>query len=245
MSASEIGEGNIPDLNSNFQHSASGGDTGSSVVVTQGSPRGPVRLERETSSWKTLLALCLASVALELCRQVCSYAMKYYNDDKFPIPSTFLVFSTEFLKLTVFATKMFVSRTLCASNSTISFAYLIPSTLYALNNNIYFVALYFTTPPVWNILMQSRVITTALVYRFYFKKEFTRTKWLALLVLTSAIVILQFTGSDSMFTGGQMSWDLIVALGLAAVASLFSAVGPVYTEVFIIYYSKMKICCFW
>ena len=56
---------------------------------------------------------------------------------------------------------------------TISAWYAIPSLIYAFNNNIYYFALHYATPPVWNIIIQLRIIFTAFTYTFIFKRAMT------------------------------------------------------------------------
>ena len=55
----------------------------------------------------------------------------------------------------------------------ISAWYAIPSLIYAFNNNIYYFALHYATPPVWNIIIQLRIIFTAFTYKFIFKRAMT------------------------------------------------------------------------
>ena len=56
---------------------------------------------------------------------------------------------------------------------TISAWYAIPSLIYAFNNNIYYFALHYATPPVWNIIIQLRIIFTAFTYKFIFRRAMT------------------------------------------------------------------------
>ncbi len=46
-----------------------------------------------------------------------------------------------------------------------SFKFLLPSVLYAINNNVYFFGLKLVAPPVWMILTSSRTVVTASVYK--------------------------------------------------------------------------------
>ena len=210
-------------------------------IGIQGAPQpGGIRLDRESSSGRTLFLLSSASVSLDVGRQLSSYAMKYYNSNVFPVPPSLLVFAVELVKMATFLAKM----TLTGSFNlySISFAYLVPSTLYALNNNIYYMALHYTTPAVWNVLMQCRLICIALVYRIYFQKTFTSSKWLGLFLLLAAIILLQFSGADNLLTTGLISWDFLIALGLALIASVFAAIGPVFTEVGMRAHARMCVC---
>ena len=50
-----------------------------------------------------------------------------------------------------------------------SLRFMIPSVLYALNNNIYFIGLTLVPPPIWLILCAMRTAITASVYKVTIK----------------------------------------------------------------------------
>ncbi|KAK2146987.1 hypothetical protein LSH36_575g02051 [Paralvinella palmiformis] len=154
-----------------------------------------LNIERESHGCANIAFYSTIFIGVDILRQVTGYGLKYFNNDVYPIPQTFLVFFCEFAKLLVFFSRLAWSRSL--RDVSLSFRYLVPSTLYAINNNIYFLALYYTTPPMWNILMQGRIICTALVYRGVFKKTFSGVQWLALFIMMIAIVLTQFSHAES------------------------------------------------
>ena len=83
-------------------------------------------------------AIVLLCVFCEIGKQISNYSINYYNGGKYPIPQTILVVLLEILKLT--AT---ILRLKCKAPSfdkasiKSSFKFLLPSVIYAVNNNIY------------------------------------------------------------------------------------------------------------
>lgn len=124
---------------------------------------GPVKrnetLERESLGCCGLVFYSSVFLMLDVWKQVASYGMKYFNNNVYPIPQTKIVAITEVLKFIVFLT--FVIFTGKLKNFKVSLWYAVPSIIYAVNNNIYYYALHFATPPVWNILIQLRMVLTA------------------------------------------------------------------------------------
>ncbi len=200
-------------------------------------------MQRQSHQISTLLGYSAIFLLIDVVRQVCTYALKYFNNDSYPLPQTCIVFFAEITKLTVFTVKLLWTGGF--KSVTMSYSYMVPSLLYAINNNIYFLALYYTTPPVWNILMQARIVCTALVYRIFFKCTFRPMQWIALLILMSAIILTQFSHADS--PSGSGSENLGIALILAVIGSLIAAVGPIYTEVRktgnVFFTERLKIYC--
>ena len=123
----------------------------------------------------------------------------------------------------------------------VSFVYAIPSVMYAFNNNVYFYALHYVTPPVWNMLGQIRIIITALTYWAVFRRVVTGLQWLALVMIVGMIVCTnRFSSSGGVGEGdntGRMQSNVMVALGLAAVGSVASVIGTITIEVCISIYS--------
>ncbi|XP_014678962.1 PREDICTED: CMP-sialic acid transporter 1-like [Priapulus caudatus] len=154
-----------------------------------------------------------------------SYSISYYNGGVYPMPQTAIVCATEAIKLllmVVMATTNGVWREISPS------AYFaVPSVVYAITNNLYFFALHYTTPPVWSVLIQSRVIITALVYRFWFKREVTNVQWVALVMLLVAIAMSQVSGKSSSPESMNL---LLVAMALSLIQACLSVIASVYTE---------------
>ena len=113
-------------------------------------------------------------VFCEVGKQVTNYSIQYYNGGSYPLPQTMLVIMVEIIKL--FTT---ITRTGCQIPSmdliTIrkSLKFLIPSILYAVNNNIYFVGLLYVPPPIWIILCSFRTVITATLYKVCYQSFIT------------------------------------------------------------------------
>ncbi len=185
-------------------------------------------MDRQSRSISALVGYSAFFVAIDVFRQIIVYALRHFNNGEYPFPQTVFVFLSEVLKMLIFLARLGLRGTLFKGS--VSYCYLVPATLYAVNNNIYFLALHYTTPPVWNILMQARILFTALVYRFYFKMNFKAAQWFALVLLVVAIVMTQYSGAEtSLESRGTKNFSL--AAMLAILASVVAAIGPVYTEV--------------
>ena len=105
-------------------------------------------------------------VSFEVGTQVSNFSIQYYNGSKYPIQPTILVIIMEFMKL--LATIVRLGGQLPHLDYVTvrqSFRFLVPSFLYALNNNIYLVGLTMVTPPIWIILCSVRTFFTANVYK--------------------------------------------------------------------------------
>ena len=83
-----------------------------------------------TSSYK--------NIALEVGKSVSNYSINYYNGGQYPIPHTILVFLFEFLKFCANFLRMHCTLPTLTENSIQnSFKFVVPSLVYAVNNNIY------------------------------------------------------------------------------------------------------------
>ena len=202
------------------------------AVVTPGTKNET--LERESRGWTALVVYSTLFICLDLWKQVTSYGIKYYNNDQYALPQTLVVGITEILKLVLSFLLLLYQGLLKDVSFTWLFA--VPAVIYAINNNVYLYALHYTTPPVWNILIQLRIIFTALVYRFWFKRNVTRLQWAALLMLVSAIVLTHSSEGKTSVESG----NLLFAILLATAGSALSTVGTVYTEVRILLLQNRK-----
>ena len=183
-------------------------------------------LERESKGCVSVLLYMTLYVNLDVWKQVTTYGIKYYNGGVYPVPHTFVVTVTELMKLAIFLAVAAREGTL--SQVRLSPLYAVPSLIYALNNNMYLYALHYTTPPVWNIVIQVRILVAAMAYRVVFKKLITPVQFLALGVLVMAIVATQLTAGD---VSGVSGADLTVPLMLAAVLSVTSTTAGFTMEV--------------
>ena len=82
--------------------------------------------------------IVLASVACEIGKQVSNYSINYYNGGTYPLPQTLLVVLLEVLKLSGTVLRMRCQTpSFDKSSVKASFKFLLPSVIYAVNNNIY------------------------------------------------------------------------------------------------------------
>ena len=187
-------------------------------------------IERENKDCKFLLILSSAYITLDVFRLTAAYGLKYFNGDAYPVPQTVIIFSAEILKSVLMLIIMSISKELC--NVRISLLYLIPSITYAVNNNIGLYALNYTTPPVWNVLLQMRTLFMALIYRMYFKRTFSSIQYIGLLLLMIAIAMANFQNNENKSeTSAFISYNTFMTIVLAIAASALGALGPVFTEV--------------
>ena len=182
-------------------------------------------LAREAEGCSHILFHTSTFIVIDVCRQVAGYGMKYYNHDQFPVEPTEVVAISEIIKVVIFFCKLVLEGSF--SSLKLSRLYILPSLLYAINSNIYFAAMHYTTPPFWNILLQLRVIFTAIMYRVVFRRTIRPMQWFALTLLMSSIFLSKFSSSNHLL-GTE---DLSVAVSLSIVASLIASMGPLYTEV--------------
>ena len=182
-------------------------------------------LDRESLGCHSVLLYSGIFLLVDVWKQVTTYGMKYYNNNHYPLPQTLLVCLGEIFKCLVFLVVLVIHGQL--NNVKFSKWYAIPAIFYAINNNIYLLGLRYCTPPVWNILIQLRILNTAFTYRIFFKRTITSVQWIAIVVLIIAIILTNFTGGSDM--GGHQ--NLPMAFLLAAMGSVGSVIGAVSMEV--------------
>ncbi|XP_064483445.1 uncharacterized protein LOC135396411 isoform X2 [Ornithodoros turicata] len=180
-------------------------------------------MTRSSMSLRFLLATSVTFIVSDLCKVMSSYALRYYNHDRYPVDQTILVALTEGSKGVVcFAVHRWLSE---SWDMRLSVKFLVPSVIYAFTNNIFFYALNYVTPAVWIILVQSKVLLTLLAYKFYFRKDITCAQWTA-----GLLIIIAVSGSqlDDILRGNIKGQLTAILLGL--LNSLLSTIASVYTE---------------
>ena len=197
---------------------------------------GPVNpnLNREVQNRMKMTGFCMLLLLTEVSKQITSYGMKYFNGGVYPFPQTLIVALAELLKFLVFLFITAVSDS-GLKQMKISLWYAIPSVVFVVNNNIFYLALHYTTPPVWNILIQLRVILTALTYKLFFRRPETIIQWVALTILVTGIALSNWIDT----TVGKLHTDLVIALCLAVFGSVTSVIGSLVMEV---KYCYVKFC---
>ena len=108
-------------------------------------------------------------VFCEVTKQISNYSLQYFSGGHYPVPQTIIVVLGELVKLV--AT---IGRSKCTLPSfslqslRSSLRFLLPSVLYAINNNIYYAGLTLVPPPIWLILCSIRTVVTAMIYKVFF-----------------------------------------------------------------------------
>ncbi|CAG9578707.1 unnamed protein product [Danaus chrysippus] len=113
--------------------------------------------------------------------------------------TTLVVFLSELLKLLIsgflYTCKQGNKPNLfkaIALNYRLLLYYFIPSLLYCFYNNLAFINLSHYDPTSYYILLQFRVVLTALIFQFLFKRKLTFFQWISLGILTLGCVIKNF-----------------------------------------------------
>ena len=109
----------------------------------------------------------------EVTKQIANYSLQYYNGGHFPIPPTVMVLIIELVKL--FATVVLAKGKCPIAKQDFSWTtlrsslrFMVPSILYAINNNIYLYGITLVAPPIWIILCSFRTLVTASMYKVPF-----------------------------------------------------------------------------
>jgi len=195
------------------------------TVSSNGDLKTPSKLGLFTLAGAVIV---FCQIGCEIGKQVSNYSIQYYNGGKYPLPQTILVVLLEALKLLVTVirsgckTPSFDSTTLRKSTK-----FLLPSVIYAVNNNIYMAGLILVPPPIWIILCSFRTVVTASVYKFFLKRDITPLQFSGALIIVASIVVTKLGDLMSVDGGNHIPMMAIIF----AVVSSFNSVGAaVYTE---------------
>ena len=103
----------------------------------------------------------------------------------------------------------------------------IPAALYLMSNTLQYIALTNLTAPVFQVLYQAKLVTTALTSVAVFKRRYSLQQWICIVGLSLGVAIVVI-GEQS----AQQTTKVNTALGVLAiaVASLLSAFAGVYFE---------------
>lgn len=106
----------------------------------------------------------------------------------------------------------------------------VPSFLYVLQNNLLYLALSNLDAATYQVCYQLKILTTALFSATMLQRKFSKTKWLALVILTMGVAIVQTSGDTQ--SKVQEGLDQNRALGLFAIlcAACTSGFSGVYFE---------------
>jgi len=159
---------------------------------------------------------------------VSNYSLNYYNGGQYPIPHTILVFLFEFLKFCANFLRMHCTLPPLTENSIKnSFKFVVPSLVYAVNNNIYLATFLLVSPPIWVILISFRTVVTACSYKFILRRKITVYQIIGAVLIVLSIVIAKI--GDVMSTEGDNNIPAKAIL-YALIFSLTSVAVSIYQE---------------
>ncbi|OQR71167.1 CMP-sialic acid transporter 4-like [Tropilaelaps mercedesae] len=192
--------------------------------VTSDSIAGKTALSREVVLTSIpSLVLCFAMACIDAVKLVVSFAMKDSNNDRYPLDSCMVVLLIELIKAIV-ALGLHIGRGGGNPLTKFDVRTIVPCVIYAITNNIFFIALLFVSPPVWMILIQMRLIFLLFIYRVMFKHTIVAAQWVGAVFLVVSVALMQVDHvHDFMNAVGP-------ALILATISSLLSALAGVYIE---------------
>ncbi|GJQ81460.1 hypothetical protein Trydic_g14617 [Trypoxylus dichotomus] len=125
-----------------------------------------------------------------------------------------------------------------ASNKVLAL-YLVPAFLYCLYNNLSFVNLSAFDPTTYYLLLQFRVVVTAVLFQVIFKKQLTRKQWFSLVLLTLGCMLKQvnFTKdsetkatSTEKYANKSNSFDFSINAIFILLQTVCSCLAGVYNE---------------
>jgi UDP-sugar transporter A1/2/3 len=110
----------------------------------------------------------------------------------------------------------------------------IPAALYALQNNLVQFAYFRVNSLSFTVLLQLKILTTALSARLFLRKPLSRRKWLALLLLTIGVVLVQLPPESvrraALAAGTHSLWDELIGSGALLGAAVTSGFASIYLE---------------
>eukprot|EP00756_Hemistasia_phaeocysticola_P056516 Hpha_TRINITY_DN3274_c0_g1::TRINITY_DN3274_c0_g1_i1::g.186069::m.186069/K15272/SLC35A1_2_3; solute carrier family 35 (UDP-sugar transporter), member A1/2/3 len=117
---------------------------------------------------------------------------------------------------------------------------LVPAGMYVLQNNLQYVAASNLDPAVFQVLYQTKLVTTALMYVIVMRKSLAPLQWLAVVLLTTGVILVQLATQGQ--GGGLRRPGESTAVGCAAVfvACLTSAGAGLYLE-FIVKFTRSSV----
>ena len=134
------------------------------------------------------------------------------------MPQTILVVLLEVMKLMVTMMRSGCQKPSFDSSSLRkSTKFLLPSVIYAVNNNIYLAGLILVPPPIWVILCSFRTVVTASLYKFVLKRDISLLQFGGALLIVASIVVAKLGDIMSVDGGNHIP---MLAIIFAMVSSL-------------------------
>ncbi|XP_053314580.1 CMP-sialic acid transporter [Spea bombifrons] len=104
----------------------------------------------------------------------------------------------------------------------------VPSLVYALQNNMAFVALSNLDAAVYQVTYQLKIPCTALCTVLMLQRSLSKLQWLSVFMLCGGVILVQYSPAEA--TKVQVEQNHVLGLGAVAVAVLCSGFAGVYFE---------------
>jgi probable UDP-sugar transporter A4 len=105
--------------------------------------------------------------------------------------------------------------------------YIVPAVLYAVANNLTYLVLMIIPPPSYQLLLNARIIVTALLFRVVLTRKLTYTHYAALTMLMCSLGLSRLNLQTSMVVGGA---KFIFGVVIMVLIIFFSSFANVYFE---------------
>ena len=156
-------------------------------------------------------------------------------DNKYTYSTIAVVLLTECLKLVLSTAIYAKDKSLwqlipeVVSGRKVLALYMVPAFLYCLYNNLSFVNLASYDPTTYYLLLQLRVVVTAVIYQLLFRRTLSRSQWFSLILLTFGCVVKQLGGfwQNSSANYSIISFNLVLIL-IQVFCSCFAGVYNEY-----------------
>ncbi|VVD00348.1 unnamed protein product [Leptidea sinapis] len=142
--------------------------------------------------------------------------------------TTLVVFLSELLKLIISAVLYTYKQenkpnifSAIVINYNLLLLYFIPSLLYCFYNNLAFINLSHYDPTSYYILLQFRVVITAFIFQFLFKRKLATIQWISLGILTMGCMIKNFDAATIISKVITLFTIISICLVVIAVAMYF------------------------
>jgi len=108
-----------------------------------------------------------------------------------------------------------------------SLKFAVPAVLYAVHNNIIFVALEMISPVTYQLFNNIKIVTTGLVFRVFLRRPLRLNQWMAIVLLPLSMCVTQLRNDDDSSSGTEKIFQGF--LWMLALSSC-SAFAGVYNE---------------
>ena len=109
----------------------------------------------------------------------------------------------------------------------------VPAVLYVVQNNLFYIAVSNLPAATFQVLFQTRILTTALFATLIMQQKLSAKKWISLFILTSGIAAVQLEGtvsSEPAAEGNSGNHNAMIGFGAILVMCLTSGFSGVYLE---------------